>query len=86
MIEKVVYEVIGDGTHEEAAEIYYHQNMVDIDPMFIKDYEEYELRESSKRNAVLNRARKKYDVQPDVNKSIYGPSSLSNNVVIVAKI
>lgn len=89
-ISKVFYEEIKPEscTIKEAAEFYYHFNLVGSHEFFHKDYEDYELAQINLKNKILGDtvANNKEKERPKVGTSILAISSLKNKVIIIADI
>lgn len=87
-ISKVFYKVIPPEVYtvEEAAEYFFHANVIDIDPMFHAAYEEYELRQNHARSKVIADALANGELKnPNMSAIMLIISSMQNAPVITLK-
>lgn len=70
-----------------AGEFYYHYNLMGVHPMFIPEYEDYELSQITMRNKIIGDAMDRGDLvnHPKMNTTIFGVSSLKNKAVIMTE-
>ena len=89
-ISKVFYEEIKPEscTVKEAAEFYYHFNLVASHESFHRGYEEYETNQINLKNKILGDvvASNKEKERPKVGSSILAISSLKQKVVLIADV
>lgn len=71
----------------EASEFYFHYNMMAVDPIFMKDYEGYEVSQMHIRNDIIGKAIACGDIpkHPILNSTIFGVSSVKKKAVILAE-
>lgn len=70
-----------------AGEFYYHYNLMGVHPMFVPEYEDYELSQITTRNKIIGEAMSRGDLtkHPKMNTTIFGVSSLKNKAVIMTE-
>lgn len=70
-----------------AGEFYYHYNLMNVHPIFVPDYESYEIKQISTRNSIIGNAIKRGEMprHPKLNSTIFGVSSIKNKAVIVTE-
>lgn len=70
-----------------AGEFYYHYNLMGVHPMFVPEYEDYELSQITTRNKIIGDAMTRGDLRkhPKMNTTIFGVSSIKNKAVIVTE-
>lgn len=88
-ISKVYYEAMDHDkcSMMETGEFYYHYNLMGVHPMFIPEYEKYEMSQISMRNKIIGDAMKCGDISihPKMNTTIFGVSSIKHKAVIVTE-
>lgn len=87
-ISKVFYQEVDPNicSIKEAAEFYYHFNLMGAHEMFLADYEKYEISQAALKNKTIADAIKNNSERPLVNSSVIAISSLRDKVVIIANI
>lgn len=88
-ISEVFYEVIDSTSYtlNNAAEFYYHYNLLNVDPKLSEDYEKYELNQLSVRNNIIGNAFNRGEItrHPKTDTSILGISTLKNKPILVVE-
>lgn len=88
-ISNVYYDEIDRDTYSmmTAGEFYYHYNLMGVHPMFIPEYEAYELSQITMRNKIIGDAMDRGDLvkHPKMNTTIFGVSSIKNKAVIMTE-
>lgn len=71
----------------DAGEFYYHYNFMSLDPMFVPDYESYEMKQVAIRNRIIGDAIQQGELlrHPKINSTIFGVSALKNKAVLVTE-
>lgn len=90
MIKNVYYEEIDPSvvTPDQAAEFYFHYNMIQLHPDFIDDYESFETKQLEMKNKIISNAIDRGDLskQIRVDHSMIAISPIKNKVVMIVKL
>lgn len=88
-INEVFYKAIDSESYTttEAAEFYYHYNLLNVDPKLSEDYEKYELTQLNKRNSIIGDAFNRGEIKrhPKTDTSILGISTLKNKPILLVE-
>lgn len=88
-ISEIFYEVIDSASYSltEAAEFYYHYNLLNVDPKLSEDYEKYELTQLNRRNNIIGDAINRGEIKrhPKTDTSILGISTLKNKPILLVE-